>query len=53
MSKSNSLVERDVLHMYPRQEVEIRPGVLERVDHVVRYIRAGARLRVDPSAPRK
>ena len=48
---SNALVDRDVLHMYPRQEVEVRPGVLERIDHVVRYIRAGARLAINPSSP--
>ena len=49
----NSLVERDVLHMYPRQEVEIRTAVLEWVDHIVRHIRASARFNVHPSAPRK
>ena len=39
--------------MYSRQEVQVWAGVLERVNHVVRYIRAGARLSVDPSAPPK
>jgi hypothetical protein len=49
----NALVESDVLHMHPRQEVQVRPHVLKRVDHVMRDIRAGARLVVDPSAPQK
>jgi hypothetical protein len=53
LKSENALVERDMLHMYPRQEVEIRARVLERVDHVVRHIRAGARLCVNPSAPQK
>ena len=37
--------------MYPRQEVEIWAGVLERVDHVVWHVGAFSRLWVDPSAP--
>ena len=36
--KSDSLIERDVLHMYPRHEVKVRAGILEGVDHVVRHI---------------
>ena len=39
--------------MYTRQEVEVRPGVLEWVDHVMWYIRAGACLAVDPSSLQK
>jgi hypothetical protein len=39
--------------MHSRQEVQIRAGVLERIDHVVRHIRAGARLAIDPSSPQK
>ena len=50
MSKLNLLVERYVLHMYPRQEVEVRSGVLERVDHVVWHIRTGSRLGINPSS---
>ena len=51
--KEDSLVESDVLHMHPGQEVQVRPGVLKWVDHVMRDIRAGSRLDVDPSAPQK
>jgi hypothetical protein len=36
--------------MDPSQEVQVRAGVLERIDHVVWYIRASARLGVDPPA---
>ena len=49
----NALVERDVLHMYSRQEMQVWPGVLERVDHVVRHIRASTRLGINPSALQK
>ncbi len=52
----NALVERDVLHMYPLQGMEVRPSVLERVDHmihIVRHIRAGALLGVNPFVPQK
>jgi hypothetical protein len=42
-----------MLHMHPRQEVQVRPRVLKWVDHVMRDIRAGARLVVDPSTPHK
>lgn len=51
MSKSDELVERDVLHVYPRHKVKVRVGILERVDHVVRHIRAGACLAIHPSVP--
>jgi hypothetical protein len=37
--------------MDPRQEVEVRTGVLERIDHVVRHIRASTCLWIDPPAP--
>ena len=50
MSKSNVLVECDVLHMYTRQEVKVRVGVLEWVDHVVRHIRASPCPAVYPPA---
>ena len=53
MKKSNAPVERDILDMYSRQEVEVRSGVLERVDHIVWHIRAGARLGINPPAPQK
>ena len=51
--KENALVESDVLHMHPRQEVQVRSRVFKWVDHVMRDIRAGSRLVVDPSAPQK
>ena len=51
MSKSDVLVERDVLHMDPRHEVKVRAGILERIDHVVRHIRASACLTTHPSVP--
>jgi hypothetical protein len=37
--------------MDPSQEVQVRAGVLERINHVVRYIRASTRLGVNPPAP--
>jgi len=49
----NSRVEYDVLHMYTRQEVEIGAGIFERVNHVVRHIRAGARLCIYPSVTQR
>ena len=49
MSKSNVLIEGDAHHMYTRQEVKVRVGVLERVDHVVWHIRASACPAVHPS----
>jgi hypothetical protein len=42
-----------MLHMYPRQGVQVWAGILEWVDHVVRHVRAGARRRVDPSVPQR
>ena len=51
--KANALVESDVLHMHACQEVQVRARVLKRVDHVMRDIRAGSRLVVDPSALQK
>jgi hypothetical protein len=42
-----------MLHMNPRQDVQVRAGVLERVNHAVRHIRAGASLVVNPSALQK
>jgi hypothetical protein len=51
--KSSALVECDVFHMYTSQEVQVRPRVLKRVDHVMRYVRASSRLVVDPSAPQR
>ena len=39
--------------MYLRQEVEVRPGVFERIDHVVQHIQASARISVYPPAPQE
>ena len=51
--KENALVESDVLHMHPGQEMQVRSRVLKWVDHVMGDIRAGSRLVVDPSASQK
>jgi hypothetical protein len=37
--------------VYPSQEVKVGAGILERVYHVVRHIRAGACLATHPSVP--
>ena len=34
--------------MDPSQEVQVRAGIFERIDHVVRHIEASTRLGVDP-----
>ena len=36
--KSGTLIERDVLRMYPHHEVKVQAGILERIDHVVWHI---------------
>jgi hypothetical protein len=46
-------VEYRVLHVYARDYVEVRPGLFERVYHVVRHVGADARLSVYPPAHRK
>ena len=44
------LVEYRALHVYACDYVEVRPGLFERVYHVVRHVGANARLSVYPSA---
>ena len=54
MSKSDVLVEHDVLYMDPRHYVKVRAGILERVgscDAAHPRLRAGACLATHPSVP--
>jgi hypothetical protein len=47
------LVEDRAFHVYACDYVEVRPGLFERVYHVVRHVGANSRLSVYPPAHQK